>query len=323
VGAIPPGYHGAAQRLGAADIDRVAAALGVPSRTVWAIASVEAATHGFLPDGRPELLFEAHQFHELTGGRWDSAHPNISAPYWDTSLYGAAGAHQYDRLAEAAALDHDAALQAATWGMFQVLGRNFRAVGFADVASFVAAMCTSEGAQLDAFAAYCTAESLVDFLKSSDWRDFAARYNGPGQVNAYAAKLAAAVADGKFPPPDLPPAPPAPAPVPPPPPGGPPPPMPAPQAIEIPVGLQYTPSHPIRGTWRGAVVDVLPGALVSADPAVCTVAIAEDGRVTFRALALGKTQIAGADLVIAVTVGKDAPDHLELDLVDGVYAKAS
>jgi hypothetical protein len=164
---------------------------------------------------------------------------------------------------------------------------------------------------------------LVGALQRADWKGFALGYNGPGQINAYAAKLAAAVADGSFPPPDLPP---APAPPPPSPPMPPMPPMPMPQAphaIEIPVGLQYTTAHPIKGTWRGAVVDVRPGALASADEAVCTVAIAADGRVTLRGLALGHTRVTGADLVIDVTVGDDAPDHLELDLAGGVYAQAA
>jgi len=215
--AIPTGFKGAAQTLTVADIDRVAASLALEAKTVWAVATVESTGHGFLPaDGRPELLFEAHKFSEYTGGKYDATHPDISSPTWDASLYGPAGAHQYDRLAEAMALDREAALQAATWGMFQILGSNYGTVGFAGVDSFVAAMCDSEGAHLTAFAAYCHANNLVRYLAAHNWENFKLGYNGTG-ADDYAAKLAAAFASVVYPPPGMA-AGPTPAPPPPPPP---------------------------------------------------------------------------------------------------------
>ncbi len=218
---IPTGFRGAAQRLTVADIDRVAGSLALDAREIWAVATVESLGHGFIPgEARPELLFEAHQFHKLTGGAWDASHPNISSPTWDASLYGAAGTHQYDRLAEAMALDREAALQAATWGMFQILGSNYALVGFSDVDSFVAAMCDSEGTHLTAFAAYCQANNLVRYLAAHDWTNFKLGYNGVG-TDDYAAKLKAAYATVVYPPPGMPagppPAPPPPGPTPPPP----------------------------------------------------------------------------------------------------------
>jgi hypothetical protein len=231
--AIPAGFVGAARTLTVADIDRVAASLALESKTVWSVATVESLGHGFIPgDGRPELLFEAHQFHKLTGGVWDASHPNISSSTWDTSLYGAAGAHQYDRLAEAMALDRQAALQAATWGMFQLLGSNDVLVGFPDVDSFVAAMCDSEGAHLTAFAAYCEAQNLVHFLAGHDWENFKLGYNGTG-ADDYAAKLAAAYASVVYPPAGMPAGSPTSPPAPPPP--NPPPPSPAPPSATDPV----------------------------------------------------------------------------------------
>src|ERR1700731_645734 len=220
--AIPTGFKGAAQTLTVADIDRVATSLALESKEIWSVATVESLGHGFIPaDGRPELLFEAHKFSQFTGGGWNASHPNISSPTWDSSLYGAGGAHQYDRLAEAMALNHEAALQAATWGMFQILGTNYALVGFPDIDSFVAAMCDSEGAHLTAFAAYCQAQNLVRFLAGHDWENFKLGYNGTG-ADDYAAKLAAAYASVVYPPPGMPagptPAPPPPAPPPPPPP---------------------------------------------------------------------------------------------------------
>lgn len=182
-------FVGAATPLVDSDITEVAAVLGCDAAAVQAVCDVEAAGAGFLDDNRPKILFEAHVFGRLTSHQYDDEHPNISAPAWDRSLYGAAGAHQYDRLAEAMALDETAALRSASWGMFQVMGMNFKACGFNDVQSFVAAMVESERKHLDAFAAFCQSTSAANSLRTHNWTAFARTYNGPGQVDAYATKL--------------------------------------------------------------------------------------------------------------------------------------
>jgi hypothetical protein len=186
-------FAGAATPLEPRDIAATAAKLCCEPAAVRAVCDIESAGGGFLPDRRPKILFEAHLFGNLTGHRWDATHPNISSPSWNRALYGAAGAHQYERLAEAVSLDRNAALQAASWGMFQIVGMNFAACGFASVEAYVAAMCESEGAQLAAFAAFCVHEGLARFLAAHDWRQFARRYNGPGEAeNDYAGRLGAA-----------------------------------------------------------------------------------------------------------------------------------
>lgn len=172
------------------DIAEVAAQLGVEPAVIHAVAQIEAPRGGFLPDGRPEILFEAHVFGRLTGHKFDAAHPNLSAQRWDRSLYGPGGAHQYDRLDQARELDAFAALMAASWGKFQILGVNYKMVGFADLTEFIAAMEESERRHLDAFAAYCRSANLVDDLQRKDWAGFARGYNGPGQVEHYAGELA-------------------------------------------------------------------------------------------------------------------------------------
>ncbi len=183
-------FVGPATPLEDADIAAVAAVLGCDAAAVQAVCDVEAAGAGFLDDGRPKILFEAHVFGRLTGRIFNDEHPNVSASAWDRSLYGAPGAHQYDRLAEAMALDEDEALKSASWGMFQVMGMNFKACGFASVQDFVTSMVESERKHLDAFAAFCQSTSAANSLRTHNWSAFARTYNGPGQVNAYATKLA-------------------------------------------------------------------------------------------------------------------------------------
>lgn len=199
---IPAGFRGAATKLTVADIEFAATTLGVEPELVWSVSEVESTGRGFLADGRPALLFEAHWFSKLTGGVWDASHPGVSEARYPPH-YGEGGGHQYDRLAEAMALNPEAALQAATWGMFQILGVNFKLVGFPDIDSFVAAMCGSEGAQLAAFVAYCRGKGLVRFLASHDWENFKIGYNGSG-ADDYAAKLATAYANVVYPPPGMP-----------------------------------------------------------------------------------------------------------------------
>jgi hypothetical protein len=179
------------------DYQRAADALDVDVATVRAVAEVEAGGRAFLPDGRPQILYEAHIFHRESkgahGAAKDSTGKALSAPSWDRSLYGASGAHQHNRLAAAAKLDWDAAHKACSWGMFQILGQNHKVCGYDTVAQFVDAMNDGAGAQLDAFVSFVKGNRLNGALRRRDWAAFARGYNGPGYAqNAYDTKLAAA-----------------------------------------------------------------------------------------------------------------------------------
>jgi len=176
------------------DFIKAAEVLKVPVAAIYAVTEVEASGAAFLPDTRPKILYEAHIFSRLTKGAFDNTHPNISAPSWNRSLYGASGAHQYDRLHEAIALDREAALKACSWGMFQILGLYHEMAGHASVEGFVADLTTGEGAHLRAFTNFLNADPrLRRALSGSDWATFARLYNGPGYAaNRYDVKLARA-----------------------------------------------------------------------------------------------------------------------------------
>lgn len=172
-----------------ADYSAAAARLGVPVPAVRAVADVESNGVTHWPDGRVPILFEAHHFGRLTGYRHNASHPGISTRAWDRSLYRG-GPAEYERLAEAAALDRDAALQSASWGAFQIMGFHWRALGYASPQAMVDAMQTP-GGQLDAFVRFIMADvAILGALRRLDWPDFAARYNGTGQVDYYAGKMA-------------------------------------------------------------------------------------------------------------------------------------
>jgi N-acetylmuramidase len=184
------------------DFARAAKELDVEQAAIRAVAEVEAAGHGFLPDGRPAILYEAHVFHRLTKGGHIAAKDRhgvlLSASKWDRSLYGAAGAHQHDRLEDAAKLDDSAAKKSCSWGTFQILGENYQAAGCNTIDAFVAKMNSGAGAHLDAFVAFIKANNLDDALRRKDWAAFARGYNGPGYAqNAYDKKMAKAYARWK------------------------------------------------------------------------------------------------------------------------------
>ena len=93
----------------------LAKSLDVEEAALKAVAAVEAAGTGFLrgEPPRPKILFEAHAFHRLTGGRFAAQAPNLSHPTWDRSRYSGSPAGEWKRLEAACNLDRPAALQAA------------------------------------------------------------------------------------------------------------------------------------------------------------------------------------------------------------------
>jgi Protein of unknown function (DUF3380). len=169
-----------------------AEALDCEVAAVKAVAQVEGAGSGFLPNGIPKILFEAHVFSRLTGGMYDRSHPNISSPRWNRKLYKG-GAAEHTRLKEATDLNREAALQSCSWGAFQIMGENWRACGFYSLQDFINSMYAGEAGQLKAFIGFIKTQSLGQYLKRKDWAKFAERYNGPGyKLNKYDTRLEAA-----------------------------------------------------------------------------------------------------------------------------------
>lgn len=190
----PIEFSGPAQPLRNEDYERVAERLACEVAAIRAVAEVESGGRsGFLPDGRPKILFESRWFHKLTNGAFDQQHPDLSTAVWVRNYRG--GAAEYDRLRAAIALDREAALKSASWGMFQILGVNHAVVGFDNVEAFVKAQLESEGRQLDAFVGFVISNKLDDELRDKRWADFARVYNGPGFAeNKYDRKMADAYA---------------------------------------------------------------------------------------------------------------------------------
>jgi hypothetical protein len=170
------------------DFQDAADQLGCEVAAIKAVCQVEAPRGGFLPSGEPTILFERHKFSKFTGRKFDMSHSHISNRKPGGYKGGQA---EHDRLAEAVALDRDAALRSASWGKFQIMGFNHEIVGFDSIQKFVNAMYKSEREHLMAFVLYVLNTGLAPALRRRDWPTFAEGYNGPGYAG-YDTKMAAA-----------------------------------------------------------------------------------------------------------------------------------
>jgi len=181
-------FTGKSLALSAGALADATSDLSIEAAAIWAVLSVETHGTGFLPDRRPQILFERHFFSRLTGGKFDASHPDISSPV--PGGYGASGAHQYDRLTQALSLDQDAALKSASWGLAQIMGSNCQAAGYESVLSMVNAMIDSEDNQVKALYNFISDSKLQPFLAAHDWTSFARGYNGPNYAaNHYDVQL--------------------------------------------------------------------------------------------------------------------------------------
>lgn len=187
-------FVGDAKRITDDDFQTAAGRLMCNVACIRAVVDVETGGKtGFLEDKRPKILFESRWFHKLTGGRFDASHADLSTPTWVRNYKGGAG--EYDRLEAAVALDREAALKSASWGMFQILGANHRLAGFDSVEDYVERQLVSEGEHLKSFVSFVFASKLDDELRDRRWADFARGYNGPAfKENRYDDKLAEAYA---------------------------------------------------------------------------------------------------------------------------------
>jgi hypothetical protein len=159
-----------------ADYVRFAQGIGVDAATISAVIDVEAApVSGFDADGRIKIVFERQIFSRSTEHRYDESHPVVSNPQG-----GGYTPHEYDRLAEAYALDPDAALKATSWGRLQIMGLYHQRYGFDTVGEFVRFMSLSEANQLEAgILGFIHAnKALSDALRAHDWTAFVKGFNG-------------------------------------------------------------------------------------------------------------------------------------------------
>jgi hypothetical protein len=167
--------------------------LSVPIATVKAVAKVEGGGVGII-EGKPVILFEPHIFFkELRREGIAPVISDICYPVWGTKPYPRGQEAQWLRLDRASKISRTAALKSCSWGMFQILGQNYKLAGCKTLQEFVNRMFKSEDEHLVLFMNYIKNTYIDDELRARDWKGFARSYNGPLYAkNAYDKKLKAA-----------------------------------------------------------------------------------------------------------------------------------
>ena len=166
----------------------------VKPHVLEAVASVESQGSGFLPTGEPKILFEPHVFWRsllkvgLNPKDFIKGNEDILYAKWRTGSYGKIS-EQHEKLQRAVVINRTAALMACSWGAFQILGENYKDLGYPNIQSFVNEAYTEEG-QCRLFVRFVKANHLTDELEDERFTDFARAYNGNGFAkNKYDVKM--------------------------------------------------------------------------------------------------------------------------------------
>ena len=196
---VQPKESTSKSRLTEQDFCEMSQRLGVEVATLKAVVEVECSSKGgFLSDGRPRILFEGHIFWKMllkqgiNPQELAPLHPTIIYPRWERTHYrGSTG--EWERFAEAAAISPEAAVESASWGLFQIMGFHWRTCGCGSAEEFRRRMELSEREQMELAMNFLKKTGIVKWLKTKDWCTFALRYNGQGyRTNRYDSRLEAA-----------------------------------------------------------------------------------------------------------------------------------
>lgn len=176
------------------DLVQAAEKLGVDLASVMAVNEVESTGSGFISDGVPKILFERHVFwRRLKAHGIDPQPLSVKFPGIVSQKRGgyAGGKSEYTRLNAAMSIHREAALEAASWGAFQVMGYHWEMLGYSSVEEFVEKMREDEGQHLDAFVRYILSDkTLHKALQTKKWATVARLYNGPAyEENLYDVKM--------------------------------------------------------------------------------------------------------------------------------------
>lgn len=193
-GVYGPATNRAMTQRSAQAVDDIANSLSVRPDVLRAVLAVEAVGDGFLDNGLPKLLLERHKVWAMStpGQREQMAH-DVCDPQRGGYLGGSREWGRYTQVA--AVIGEPAAAACCSWGLPQIMGSNYELCGAPDVMTFAADMALNENAQLSLWSVFLRkSPSMVQAMRTRDWRTLARLYNGPGNVDVYAAKLGAAYA---------------------------------------------------------------------------------------------------------------------------------
>ena len=181
-------FVGTGKKLSDTDLPRIGHKIGVGEDEIHAFLDVETRGSGFDSKNRLKMLFEPHIFYrELSGAKRTAAvQAGLAYPKWRRSY----PKDSYPRLKAAMAIDENAALRSASWGLGQIMGFNCKLAGYRSAREMVTDFLKGEDRQLAAAVEFIISARLDDDLREHDWRGFARGYNGAGYAkHGYHTKL--------------------------------------------------------------------------------------------------------------------------------------
>ncbi|AIX13070.1 putative peptidoglycan binding protein [Erwinia phage phiEa2809] len=186
------------QHLTEMDLIRAAQSLQCELAAIKAVNTVESKGTGFSKTGLIKILFERHKMYKFLAQKYGSQKADeLAAKYPDIVNKNSGGYiggdAEHQRLKRAIALDEECAYLSASYGLFQMMGFNYKIAGYSSAKSmFDDFVASGEGAHLRAFVAFIKADqTLLRAIRSKDWPTFAYAYNGPGYAaNKYDVKMA-------------------------------------------------------------------------------------------------------------------------------------
>ena len=158
-------------------IKPLAEEFGIPISTCAAILSIESSGNGFAKDGRLLIRFEPAYFKGFTGQVIPATHKNQQA--------------EWDAFNAAKAIDETAALKSISMGCGQIMGANYKMIGYNSVQDMYNDFNSGIAPQIRGFFNFVKSAKLIDAAKNNDFLTFARKYNGPGQ-KGYDTKIASA-----------------------------------------------------------------------------------------------------------------------------------
>ncbi len=182
------------------EITQAACAAKINPAALLAVVEVESAGKFFARvNGRDEPLirFECHYFDRRLSDdqRGIAREAGISSPIAGKVPNPRGQEERWNLLDRAAAFSRPAALESVSWGIGQIMGAHWKALGFASVEEMTELARSGAAGQIRLLILFLEKNGLIPLLNARDWAAFARRYNGPGYRRfAYDSKLAIAYA---------------------------------------------------------------------------------------------------------------------------------
>lgn len=180
-------------------VGRIAARMRLAPEILLAVAEVESGGRVYAVIGgekEPLIRFEGHYFDERLSGadRETARRLGLASPRAGAVKNPRTQLRRWKELyLRAAAIDPVAAFESTSWGLGQVMGAHWKALGFKNPTAMLALARSGAAGQIEIMARYIERFGLADELQRQDFRAFARGYNGRGGIKAgYHTKIAAA-----------------------------------------------------------------------------------------------------------------------------------